>query len=201
MLFAWCTQRKIHRILCNLMQFLSYLILSFLIISSYLITGTRLGSAPIASVRHLWPGGWRSDVLPTWDNKYTNARDHRTSRGVGYVSILHDDVIKWKHFPRYWPLWGEFTGHRWIPLTKAVARSFDVFFDLRRNKRLNKQLRRHWFETPLRQLWSHCNALWRHMSTWPSRSLSIIVHFMPTERYVSYVMRLMRGCGNCRVSL
>ena len=31
----------------------------------------------------------------------------------------HDDVIKWKHFPRYWPLCGEFTGHRWIPRTKA----------------------------------------------------------------------------------
>ena len=24
-----------------------------------------------------------------------------------------DDVIKWKHFPRYWPLWGEFTSHQW----------------------------------------------------------------------------------------
>ena len=31
----------------------------------------------------------------------------------------HDDVSKWKHFPRHWPLWGESTGHRWIPLTKA----------------------------------------------------------------------------------
>ena len=31
----------------------------------------------------------------------------------------HDDVIKWKHFSRYWPLCGEFTGHRWIPSTKA----------------------------------------------------------------------------------
>ena len=31
------------------------------------------------------------------------------------------------------PLCGEFTGHRWIPLT----RSFDVFFDLRLNKRLS----------------------------------------------------------------
>ena len=29
---------------------------------------------------------------------------------------LHDDVI---HFPRYWPLWGEPIGNRWIPLTKA----------------------------------------------------------------------------------
>ena len=31
----------------------------------------------------------------------------------------HDDVIKWQHFLRYWPFVREFTGHRWIPLTKA----------------------------------------------------------------------------------
>ena len=31
----------------------------------------------------------------------------------------HDDVIKRKHFPRCWPLCGEFAGHRWIPHTKA----------------------------------------------------------------------------------
>ena len=35
------------------------------------------------------------------------------------ASRLHDDVIIWKHLPRYWPLCGEFTGNRWIPLTKA----------------------------------------------------------------------------------
>ena len=29
------------------------------------------------------------------------------------------DVIKWKHFLRYWPLCEQFIGHRWIPLTKA----------------------------------------------------------------------------------
>ena len=31
----------------------------------------------------------------------------------------YHDVIKRKHFPRYWPFCGEFTGHRWITLTKA----------------------------------------------------------------------------------
>ena len=31
----------------------------------------------------------------------------------------NDDVMKWKHFPVTGPLCGEFTGHRWIPLTKA----------------------------------------------------------------------------------
>ena len=52
-------------------------------------------------------------------------------------------------------LWGESTGHRWIPLTKAVTRSFDVFFNLRLNKRLSKQSRRRWFETPWHSLWRH----------------------------------------------
>ena len=37
-------------------------------------------------------------------------------------------------------LCGEFTGHRWIPHIKPLTRSFDVFCDLRLNKRLNKQL-------------------------------------------------------------
>ena len=31
----------------------------------------------------------------------------------------YDDVIKRKHFPRYWPFVGEFTGHRWISRPKA----------------------------------------------------------------------------------
>ena len=55
-------------------------------------------------------------------------------------------------------LCGEFTGHRWIPRTKAVTRRFDAFFDLRQNKRLGKQSRRWWFETPSCSLWRHCNV-------------------------------------------
>ena len=35
------------------------------------------------------------------------------------VASHHDDVIKWKHFPRYLPLVRRITGPRWIPLTKA----------------------------------------------------------------------------------
>ena len=34
-------------------------------------------------------------------------------------SRYHDDVIKWKHFLRYWPFVREFTCHRWIPHRKA----------------------------------------------------------------------------------
>ena len=64
---------------------------------------------------------------------------------------MHDDVIKWKHFPRYWPFVREI--HR-----SPVTRSFDVFFDLRLNKRLRKQSWRWWFETPSSPLWRHCNG-------------------------------------------
>ena len=69
----------------------------------------------------------------------------------------HDDVIKWKHFPRYCPLCGEFTGK--FPSQKPVTRSFDMFFDLRLNKRLSNQRSGWSFETPLCSLWRHCNRI------------------------------------------
>ena len=57
-------------------------------------------------------------------------------------------------------LCGEFTGHRWITRTqRPVTRNFDVFFDLRLNKRLSKQSWGWWLETPSRPLWRHCNDL------------------------------------------
>ena len=43
----------------------------------------------------------------------------------------HDDVIKWKHFPRYEPFMRR--SHR-SPLQRPVTRSFDVIFDSRLNK-------------------------------------------------------------------
>ena len=32
---------------------------------------------------------------------------------------IDDDVIKWKHFPRYWPFVRGIHRSRWIPRTKA----------------------------------------------------------------------------------
>ena len=49
------------------------------------------------------------------------------------------------------PIPGEF------PTQRTVTRSFDVFFDLRLNKRLRKQSRVWWFETQSRPLWRHRN--------------------------------------------
>ena len=33
--------------------------------------------------------------------------------------LVHDDVIKWKHFPRNWPFVRGIHRSRWIPHTKA----------------------------------------------------------------------------------
>ena len=51
------------------------------------------------------------------------------------------------------PVPGEF------PTQRPVTRSFDVYFDLRPNKRLSKQSWGWWFDTPSRPLWRHRNDL------------------------------------------
>ena len=50
------------------------------------------------------------------------------------------------------PATGEF------PAQRPVTRSFDVFFDLRPNKRLSKRWRGWYFETPSCPLRRHCNV-------------------------------------------
>ena len=41
----------------------------------------------------------------------------RANIAIDYIG--HDDVTKWKVFRVTNPLWEEFTGHWWIPPTKA----------------------------------------------------------------------------------
>ena len=50
------------------------------------------------------------------------------------------------------PVTGEF------PSQRPVTQSFDVFFDLRLNKRLSNQSRRWWLETPYCSFWCHCDV-------------------------------------------
>ena len=87
-----------------------------------------------------------------------------------FVAVsLHDDVIKWKYFPCYWPFCAEnspVTGE--LLAQRPVARSFDVLFDLCLNKQLSKRWRRRWFETS----WRHCNDLHTDPGVW-DKTLSI----------------------------
>ena len=56
------------------------------------------------------------------------------------------------------PLCGEFTSPGEFPTQRPVTRSFDVFFDLRLNKRWSIQPWAWWFETPSRSSWRQCNG-------------------------------------------
>ena len=62
------------------------------------------------------------------------------------------------------PITGEF------PTQRPVTRSFDIFFDLRLNKRLSKQSWGWWFETLLRPLLRHSNQTMYKMWTKPCTS-------------------------------
>ena len=59
----------------------------------------------------------------TWHIYKCKKRGENLSQHIKYrnkiCKTLHDDVIKWNFFRVTGHLSGEFTGHRWIPRTKA----------------------------------------------------------------------------------
>ena len=83
-------------------------------------------------------------------------------------------------------LCGEFTGPRWIPAQRPVTRRFDIFFDLRLNKRLSKQSRGWWFETLPSPLWLHSNAFIMHHSSSP---------YLPNHNPIPLINVKLMFCG------
>ena len=78
----------------------------------------------------------------------------------------HDDVIKWKHFPRYWPF---ARGLHRPPVNSPHkgqwrgALMFSLLCSL--NKRFSKQSWGWRFETPSCSLWRHCYDAEKNVST------------------------------------
>ena len=71
-----------------------------------------------------------------------------------------------------------------FPSQRPVTRNFDVFFDVRLSKRLNKQSRCRWFETPLCSLWRHCNVHPQFRHTNPGHIIYIGFISLAKYRYV-----------------
>ena len=115
---------------------------------------------------HLW-GGRKSPVF-MWRLYQEGMHDNGelwitlivwlTTDPMAICILCHDDVVKWKHFPCYWPFGGNLSITVEIPSQRPVARSFYVFFDLHLNKRLSKQSIRRSLETSSCSLWCHCNV-------------------------------------------
>ena len=79
--------------------------------------------------------------------------------------------------------------------TRPVTLSFDAFFDLRMIKRLSKQSRHRWFETPSRSLCRYCNDLtirsvhshiWKQFSFLYGSRLSFLFIFSLRWRHNEY---------------
>ena len=71
-----------------------------------------------------------------------------------------------------------------FPSQRQVTGSFGVFFDLHLAKRLNKQSRRQWFETPSYSLWCHCDEhiaflMWRRDV--PTQWLPMMISLLRTS--------------------
>ena len=100
-------------------------------------------------------------TLPTSTRTTTTRRVITTTRNPMFIMRwvdAHDDVIKWKHFPRCWPF---VCGIHRSPVNSPhkgqgrEALKFSFIYAL--NKRLSKQSWCWWFETSSRSLWRHCN--------------------------------------------
>ena len=94
--------------------------------------------------------------------------------------VCHDDVIKWKHLPRYWPFVGSPVAGE-FPSQRSVIRSFDVFFDLYLNKWLSKQSWGWWFETPSCPLWRDSNELTLYFGKYLRPSKKCHLGIMPSQ--------------------
>ena len=98
------------------------------------------------------------------------------------TEFIHNNVIKWKHFPCYWPF---VRGIHRSPVNsphKGQWRGALLFSLIWYNKRLGKQSWCWWFETPLHPLWRHCDdqelkPSWkRGLITMETKTLNIMYH-------------------------
>ena len=71
-----------------------------------------------------------------------------------------------------------------FPSQRAVTRSFDVFFDLRLNKRLSKHSRCQWFETPSCSLWRHYNAFCSCLNAFIKYWCNYCEHLICRDRFL-----------------
>ena len=131
----------------------------FIIFETFFLTWSvylTVAYMSVHDVRYIWKHDNKCEKVHAWYNDAT---------------VCNMGATHWTHWPWAWwchqmetfsvllaicagnsPVPGEF------PAQRPVTRSFDVFFDLRTNRRLSKQWRGWWFETQSRSLWRHRNG-------------------------------------------
>ena len=94
----------------------------------------------------------RTQWVETFGGKAELFQKNLVKTFVADALAPRDDVIKWKCFPCYWPLWGESTSHWWIPLT--MASDTDLWFFLWSSPEQMFE-KKHWDASDLRHDHAH----------------------------------------------
>ena len=118
--------------------------------------------ANVLNIR-VWPTRKKTDWhqlngVTHWTQRRVDSEQERFSTGLPTPGT-HDDVIKWIHFPRYWPFVRRI--HRSpvnSPHKGQWRGALIFFFDLRLNSRSSKRWWDRWFETLSCPLWCHRNG-------------------------------------------
>ena len=120
-------------------------------------------------------------VSSKWSNSpiiCINPAVNAGSNVVMYVS--HDDVIKWKHFPRFWPfVRGIHRSPVNTPHKGQWRGALMFFFYLRMNERLSTHAWGWSFETPSRSFWPHCNDTKEYTIVSIGHSISMMLNHFP----------------------
>ena len=127
---------------------------------------------------------WPNDVNENNENNSIHHHPPTTSQlppleccGLLEVTFIHDDVIKWKHFPRNWPFVQGIHRSRWIPHTKASDAELwcfsliNVWINGWVNNREAGDLRRYraHYDVIVKMPWC---LLWRRGNVYPSITIS-----------------------------
>ena len=148
----------------------------------------------------------------------TYQSDHQSSASLAFVGEFTGDrwILRGNS-----PVTGEFSAQRasnagnvsiwWrhhmeIVSQKSVTRGFDVYFRLLLNKRLSKQSRRRWFETPSRSLWRnnygihvvHLPNLWGLLH-WPQCQWIDLNSLRPSDVYTFVNLASLVQIMACRL--
>ena len=105
---------------------------------------------------YCWFPGCSSKFVCYWPLRFHEIPRH-------YERVNLSATAWWRHqmetfSPLLSPCEGNQTVTGEIHSQRPVTRSFDVFFDLRLDKRNRKQLKRLWFQTQSHSLWRRCNG-------------------------------------------
>ena len=150
-------------------------------------------------LKHVSKRGYRSAThqnIKELQNRVNLSWEYNQSIALpGYIVNLMMTSSNGNIFRVTGPLCGEFIVPGEFPTQRPVTRSFDVFFDLRLNKRLSEQPWGWWFETPSWSLWRQCNMV-RHGKPVAGPPSMDTVRALWALFAISYFVVLHPGCNH-----